>query len=55
MLSEISRTEEDKYRMISLICGIQKTKQTKSRNKSIKTENKLMVARDNGGGDGQSG
>ena len=26
MLSEISQTEKDKYHMISLICGISKTK-----------------------------
>ena len=27
MLSEISQTEKDKYCIISIICGIQKTKQ----------------------------
>ena len=41
MLSEISQTEKDKYCMISLTCGIQKTKQ-----KDSDTENKLVVARD---------
>ena len=29
MLSEISQTEEDKYYMISLICGILKIQQTR--------------------------
>ena len=27
MLSEINKKEKDKYHMISLLCGIQKTKQ----------------------------
>ena len=31
MLSEISQTEKDKYCMILLICGIQKTKQMNNR------------------------
>ena len=30
MLSEISQTERDKYRMISLICGIEKTTTTET-------------------------
>lgn len=44
MLREISQTEKDKYRMISLICGIQK----KKKKELIDTENRLVVAR--GGG-----
>ena len=28
ILSEISQTEKDKYHMVSLTCGIYKTKQT---------------------------
>jgi len=28
MKSEISQTEKDKHRMISLICGLEETKQT---------------------------
>ena len=38
MQSKISQKEKDKYHMISLICGIQKTKQM---NKHDKTEAKL--------------
>ena len=45
MLSEISQTEE-KYYMISLICGVEKTKQNRSRLSD--TENKLVVV----GGEG---
>ena len=41
LLSEISQTEEDKYHMISLICGILKKK------KLIETES-LAVARGRG-------
>ena len=29
ILSEISHSEKDKYHMISLICGIKETKQTR--------------------------
>ena len=40
MLSKISQLEEDKYHIISLICGILKKK------KKLKdTENRLVVAR----------
>ena len=45
MLSEISQTEKDKnHCMISLICGIQKTKQMNKQNISrvINSENKQM-------------
>ena len=47
MLSEISQTVKDKYCMISLTCGIQKTKQRekKKKKKLIDTENRLVVAR----------
>ena len=39
MLSEISQTEKDKYHMISLMCGIQRTnKKTKDKiNEQTKT------------------
>ena len=53
MLSETDQTEKEKYQMTSLICVMLKTKQskqTKSRNRLINTENKLMVA---GGGVGR--
>lgn len=40
MLSQISKTEKDKYRVISLVCGLLKL---------VATENRQMVAR---GGDG---
>ena len=39
MLSKISQMEEDKYYIISLICGILKKKKLKD------TENRLVVAR----------
>lgn len=38
----MSQTEKDNYRMISLICGMQKTE-------VIETESRLVVARDRGG------
>ena len=50
MLSEVSQTEKDGYYMNSLICGILKTEQTKSRNRPINTENKLVTARREGCG-----
>ena len=34
MLSEISQIEKDKYHMISLLCGILKTKQINKHNKT---------------------
>ena len=34
MLSEISQTKKDKYCMISLICGIEKTKEMCKHNKT---------------------
>ena len=34
MLSEIGQTEKDKYSMITLTCGIQKTKQMNKHNKT---------------------
>ena len=40
-LSEISQTEKDKYRMISLICGIKRAKQ-------MNKQNKWVVARGEG-------
>ena len=47
MLSEKSQTEKEKQRMFSLMCGIQKNKQTnkQSRNKLIDTEQELTVAK----------
>lgn len=44
MLSELSQTEKDKHRIISLTCGIQKPPEF------IDMENRLVVAR--GGGRG---
>lgn len=51
MLSEIRETAKDKYRVISLVRNPneQTHKQSKSRIRSINTENKLMV----GGGEGK--
>ena len=53
MLSEISHTKKDRYRMVSLICGIYKTKQMNKHNKTNRdtdTENKEVVAGGRGGG-----
>ena len=36
MFSEISQTEEDKYSMLSLICGVQKIKQMNDYNNTEK-------------------
>ena len=47
MLSEISQTEKDKYCMISFLCGLLKTKQ--SRTRVMDTEKELVVARQEGG------
>lgn len=47
-LVEISQTEKDKCFMISLICGVYKTKQMSEHNKAEKviyTENEWVVAR----------
>ena len=50
MLSEISQTENDKYCVISLICGIKKkTKYTKL----VEKENRLVVTRGRGWGEGE--
>ena len=43
MLSEIRQTAKEKYRMVSLICGVQKTKQ--KRNRLSDKENKLPEGR----------
>ena len=51
MLFEISQTEKSKYHIISLMCGIQKTKQMSKQKAKIRptnTENKLMIAREIG-------
>ena len=37
MKSEISQTEKDKHRMISLICGLEETKQT-----TMKTDSQIQ-------------
>ena len=56
MLSEISQTKNDKYKMISLIVRSKKmNKQTKSEIRTINTEKKLMVAREEGGGIWENG
>ena len=44
MLNEINQTEKDKYCMISLICGICKTKQI---NKHEKRETELQIQKTN--------
>ena len=47
-LVEISQTKKDKCFMISLICGVYKTKQMSEHNKAEKviyTENEWVVAR----------
>lgn len=49
VLSEISQTENDKYRMISLICETKHTSiHAHIHTKLIDTENSLVVARDKG-------
>ena len=58
MLSEISHTEKDKYRMISLVCVIWKTNELakQNRNRLRDTENKQVAARgENAGVGGQKG
>ena len=54
MLSEINQRKKDKYHMISLICGIKKTKQNEqkkktNKNKLIGKEVRLLVTRGEGG------
>ena len=41
MLSEISKTEKDKYHTISLICGILKMKQTNHQTEKKKTHTQI--------------
>ena len=53
MLSEISQKEKDKYCTISLICGILKTNKISeqikpNKNKSVDTENRAVVSREEG-------
>ena len=48
MLSRISQAENDKYHMISLMCGRQ-------RSKHIDKENRLVVTRGEGGKGGLKG
>ena len=45
MLSEISQKEKDKYRMISLICGIYKTDKIKHMNKPNQTKTNMQIQR----------
>ena len=54
ILSGISQKEKDKYFMISLICGLLKTKQMSitKQNRVMNTENKRVAARGEGGGEG---
>ena len=56
MLSEISQTEKGKYNIISLICGIQKTKQMNKQNRIrlVNVKNNLVVARGEGVGEGHN-
>ena len=44
MLSEISQSEEDKYHMISLICGIWWTNWTNKQNRDRLIEGEQMTA-----------
>ena len=44
-LCEISQTEKDKYCMRSLICGMEKIKQTSECNRFAAKENKLVVTK----------
>ena len=54
ILSEVSQTEKDKYHMISLICGIKKTKGTNEliykTEIAIDVENNLVVTMGERGG-----
>ena len=50
MLREISQSETNKYQIVSLICGINKTKQNK--NRLMATETKVMITRGESGGRG---
>ena len=45
-------SEEDKYYIISLICGIYKPGQMNKHNRVIDTENRQVVARGEGGANG---
>ena len=44
ILSEISQTEKEKYRMISLICGIERVTGRKARGPQAAGGNKLQMA-----------
>ena len=46
-LSDVSQTEEDKYNMISLTCGIYRTQEMNkhNRNRLTDAESRLMVHR----------
>ena len=55
MASEIRQSEKDKYHVISLMCGLQGTKQTKKKrdkpkDRLLTVENKLMVTSGEVGG-----
>ena len=57
ILSEISQREKDKYRMISLISGIQYMAQINlsTEKKLMDLENRLMIAKGEGEGVGWTG
>ena len=55
ILSEVSQKEKDKYHMISLTCGIKNRTQmnpSTNRNRLTNIENRLVVAKGEGGGGG---
>ena len=55
MLSEISQSEKDKYRMISLLCGIKKQKQMSKGEKERQTGKHTLHYREHTGGSHRGG
>ena len=55
MLSEIGRTEKDRYHTISLRRGIYKTKEMTKQTKQKQTPKYRVLPEGRGGGDGQNG
>ena len=45
MVSELNQAEKDKYRMVSLVCGILKQNKKKTKIRLIETETKGMIYR----------
>ena len=52
ILSEVTRREKDKYHMMSIVC---ETEHVALMNLSIDIENRLVVAREEGAGEGWTG